>query len=283
MNKLPKSLTTPNQEENTRRGVMHAQANEEMDMEEELKQMMRTKMQEMYDEAMDGDINDFVNNQKQPQGYIHGGAGMEELVDYFLSKENREIMTSVNSISDLTTYTITAESEIEAHIMSKGYRYLPIYKFDRANRCYPDWPSSQNDNKCLDHLNPNSPVFCQLDYCEGFTVYTYWLWYGRQEKCIDVFDDGHGNDWERISIYVNRNNRQVAKVAIVFHQHDGHYTRHRGTYDTEGDRPIVYIGRIAHGSYHAHCDGHCTFTEFFTQGCLGSVNYCQGGCAYWDD
>ena len=25
------------------------------------------------------------------------------------------------------------------------------------------------------------------------------------------------------------------------------------------------------------------FTEFFTQGCLGSVNYCQGGCTYWDD
>ena len=86
--------------------------------------------------------------------------------------------------------------------------------------------------------------------------------------------------------YVNRNrlNGQVAKV--VFHQHDGHYTRRHavlGTYDTEGDRPIVYIRKIAHGSYHAHCDGRCTFTEFFTQGCLGSVNYCQGGCAYWDD
>ena len=133
---------------------MHAQANEEMDMEEELKQMMRTKMQEMYDGAMNGDINDFVNNQKQPQGYNHDGAGMEELVDYFLSKKNGEIMTSVNSISDLTT--ITAESDIEAHIMSNGYRYLPIYKFDRANRCYPDWPSSQNDNKCLDRQSKQS-------------------------------------------------------------------------------------------------------------------------------
>ena len=127
---------------------------------------MLTKLKEMYDRAMNGDINDFVNNQKQPQGYSHGGAGMEELVDYFLSKKNGEIMTSVNSIRDLTT--ITAESEIEAHITSNGYRYLPIYKFDRANRCYPNWSSSQNDNKCLDRLNPNSPVFCQLDYCEGF-------------------------------------------------------------------------------------------------------------------
>ena len=82
----------------------------------------------------------------------------------------------------------------------------------------------------LDRLNPNSQVFYQFDYCDGFTVYTHWLWYGRQEKCIDVFDDGHGNDWERISVYVNRSNGQVAKV--VFHQHDGHYTRRRGMYDS---------------------------------------------------
>jgi hypothetical protein len=40
---------------------------------------------------------------------------------------------------------------------------------------------------------------------------------------------------------------------------------------------------IAHGSYHAYCNGRCSFMEFFTQGCLGSVNYCQGGCGYWDD
>ena len=119
---VAKELDNPQEVENARHGVMHAQANEEMDME--LKQMMRTKMQEMYDGAMNGDINDFINNQKQPQGYNHDGAGMEKLVDYFLSKKNGEIMTSVNSISDLTT--ITAESEIEAHIMSNGYRYLLI-------------------------------------------------------------------------------------------------------------------------------------------------------------
>lgn len=159
--KVAKELDNqPQQEENARRGVIHAQANEEMDMEEELKQMMLTKMKEMYDRAMNGDINDFVNNQEQPQGYSHGGAGMEELMNYFLSKKNGEIMTSVNSISDLTT--ITAESEIEAHIMSNGYRYLPIYKFDRANRCYSDWPSSQNDNKCLGPSQPKQSSFLPI-------------------------------------------------------------------------------------------------------------------------
>ena len=167
--------------------------------------------------------------------------------------------------------------------MSAGYRYLPIFKFDgsQSEYCYPDWPSSQNDNRCLTYLNRNAPVFCQVDTCEGYTVYTFWLWYGQQKEYIIFFDDGHGNDWEHVSVYVNKNNGQVAKV--VFHQHDGHYTRCRGTYDTEVERPIVYVGKIAHGSYHAYCNSCCSFTEFFTQGCLGSVNYCQGGCAYWDD
>jgi hypothetical protein len=45
----------------------------------------------------------------------------------------------------------------------------------------------------------------------------------------------------------------------------------------------VYVVKITHGSYHAYCNGCCSFTEFFTQGCLGLVNYCQGGCGYWDD
>lgn len=266
------------EEENGVRGRMYTQADKEMDMEEELKQMMLTKMKEMYDKAMSGDMSDFVN-QKQPQEYSDSRARMEELVESFLSKKIGEIKTS--EVGEENNADATVESETEARIMSDGYRYLPVFKFDRANKCYPDWPSSQNNNKCRGDLNPHSPVFCQLDYCEGYIVYTYWLWYGFQEQCIEVFDSGHGDDWEHVSVYVDRNNGQVAKV--VFHQHDGHYTRRRGTYDTEGDRPVVYVGKIAHGSYHAHCDGHCTFTEFFTQGCLGSVNYCQGGCLYWDD
>ena len=162
-------------------------------------------------------------------------------------------------------------------------RYLPIFRFDGSQRdfCYPDFPSSQNDNKCVNSLNQNAPVFYEVDTCDGQTVYTYWLWYGWQRPCIGVFDDGHGNDWEHVSVYINPSNGQVSKV--IFYQHKGFYTRRRGTFELEGDRPIVYIGKVAHGSYHTRCDGTCSFIEFITQGCLGSVNYCQGGCGYWDD
>ncbi len=53
-------------------------------------------------------------------------------------------MTSENSISKENNtkdlITVTAETKIEAHniIMCNGYSYLPIFKFDGANKCYPD-------------------------------------------------------------------------------------------------------------------------------------------------
>ena len=43
----------------------------------------------------------------------------------------------------------------------------------------------------------------------------------------------------------------------------------------EGNRVIVYVGRIAHGSYHEGCNG-----NFFKGKCM---SYCPGGCGYWDD
>ena len=49
---------SPQEEENARHGRI-----EELDIEEELKQMMLTKMKEMYDRAMNGDMSnvDFTN------------------------------------------------------------------------------------------------------------------------------------------------------------------------------------------------------------------------------
>ena len=171
----------------------------------------------------------------------------------------------------------------EAHIMSDESRYLPIFKFDKgaSQNCYPDWPSSQNDKSCTTTFNSNAPVFYQVNMCGGHTVYTYWLWYGRQNPCIRPFDKGHGDDWEHISVYANQGKRQVDKV--IYYQHKGFYTRRRGTYESEGERPVIYVGKTAHGSYHAGCTGKCSAGDFFAKGCLGSVHYCQGGCGYWDD
>lgn len=168
----------------------------------------------------------------------------------------------------------------DAGFVQDSVRYAPVYYFDGSSSkyCYPDLPSSSNNNKCRSTFRSKTISFVEFDKCGSFKVYTYWLWYGRQKGCIS-FDKGHGDDWEHVSVFVKQ--RKVRKV--IYYQHSGHYTRRRGTFKKFGERPVVYIGKVAHGSYHAECDGKCGVKDFFTKGCLGSVNYCQGGCGYWDD
>lgn len=157
--------------------------------------------------------------------------------------------------------------------------FQPIFLFDSKapEYCLPDWASSSTNGICRTSFHPNMPVYVETGSCGGETVYTFWLWYGWQKPCI--FNEGsHDDDWEHVSVFVS--NGRVTKVK--YYQHKGHYTRIRGTFEMRGERPLVYIGKVAHGSYHARCDGKCDFGEIFV-GCAGSVNYCSGGCGYWED
>ena len=208
------------------------------------------------------------------------------MVDYFLYKKINEMRIQgtqrkpQNSFHDYNIATANFDSSV--HVMGDESSYVPIFKFDgsASEYCFPDTPSAANDNQCVESLDENAPVYYRVDTCNGQTVYTYYLWYGTQMPCIKYFDEGHGNDWEHVSVYVDSSST-VSKV--VFHQHGGHYTRKRGTYQAEGERPIVYVGKVAHGSYHIDCNGRCSWTEFIRYGCYGSVRYCPGGCGYWDD
>ena len=267
----------------------------------ELKKLMRAKLIELYDKVANGDT-DGIGNWEFPDS--KPGSNMEKLVVDYLSKKMQSNRDGINGDEGIDEDEGIEEGLMqtkEEHIkgdevinevaadfaplvqvgVSNEYRYLPIFKFDGSAQdyCYPGWPSKQNDEKCNKNFDPSAPVFFQLDYCDGYTIYTYWLWYGLQRACI--FNAGrHGNDWEHVSVYVDKNG-QVAKV--VFFQHNGHYTRRRGSYSSEGERPIVFIGKVAHGSYHDYCNGRCSWSEFFGDACIGSHRYCQGGCAYWDD
>ena len=156
---------------------------------------------------------------------------------------------------------------------SDAERYKPIFKYDGEayKNCFPDWATSSNNGQCRDTLNTNAPVYYQTTSCSGTMVYTYWHWYGWQNNC-DCCNGAHDDDWEHISVYVQNN--QANKV--VFHQHAGHYTRRRGEFERSGERPIVYVGKNAHGSYHIGCNGR----EWWNP---GKVTYCPGGCGYWND
>ena len=232
------------------------------DVDRILRSVMLIKMKEMH-AAMEARLQNDVHQQE----HIEHISEMEALINRFIYNKIIE-----NQAHKEDTYydKNTGASEDMVQIMSAPSTYLPIFKFDLAESkyCYPDQPSSQNDNRCVKTLNPNAPVFYEEDKCDGQTVYSYWLWYGLQKPCIKLFDKGHGNDWEHVSVYVNPSNGQVSKV--VFHQHGGHYTRRRGTYQSEGERPIVYIGKVAHGSYHIDCNGRCSFQGLICYGCYGS-------------
>ena len=164
--------------------------------------------------------------------------------------------------------------------LSDSVKFAPIYKFDGSSKdyCYPDKATKSNDGTCRKDLSSKTPSYVQYSKCDGMHVYTYWLWYGKQKDCFLSFGE-HGNDWEHVSVFV----KDDKLVKVIFYQHSGHYTRRRDKLQKSGERPVVYIGKVAHGSYHEGCNGKCSFSSLFTKGCLGDVKYCQGGCGYWDD
>uniref|UniRef100_A0A7S0A6S7 Uncharacterized protein n=1 Tax=Pyrodinium bahamense TaxID=73915 RepID=A0A7S0A6S7_9DINO len=172
-------------------------------------------------------------------------------------------------------------SDSAVHGEEAAKRYSPIWKFDSKadENCFPDIPSSARDGTCSSTWI-GTPTYYEEHTCGSFIVFSYWLWYGWQNACFA--DHGaHGNDWEHISVYVGLDG-QVAKV--MFFQHSGHYTRRAGTFESEYGHPVVYVGKNAHGSYHAGCDGTCSFSEFWSCGCaLRCLSVCAGGCGWWDD
>lgn len=82
----------------------------------------------------------------------------------------------------------------------------------------------------------------------------YWWFYGFQYPCNDgwgaVADDGaHHGDWENIIVTTSPDRSQIEAVTYFFH--GDWYTRQAGGFEKVGERPVVYIGKTAHGSYHS--------------------------------
>ena len=251
------------------------------DIDKQLKGIMLSKLKQIHDQVM---AQNYVYLDSK-SWHDRDDTEIGKLIDHFLHDKIRSAILQSRRHEQTASYDNTAHAsshEHQAHIMTDQRNYIPIYRFDgsASEYCYPDWPSVDNDYTCVKNLNPNAPVFYQVSTCDGQTVYTYWLWYGLQKPCI--FNQGtHGDDWEHVSVYVNPSDGLVSKV--VYHQHGGHYTRRRDKYKAEGERPIVYIGKVAHGSYHTDCNGGCSWYELINYGCYGSVRFCIGGCGYWDD
>ena len=88
---------------------------------------------------------------------------------------------------------------------------------------------------------------------EGRLRIVYWWFYGFQPACSDVKacpgnDGTHHGDWERIMVTTSPDRKKVD--CVTYYQHKGYYTRKN--FPLDGERPKVYVGKLAHGSYHSN-------------------------------
>lgn len=101
----------------------------------------------------------------------------------------------------------------------------------------------------------------------------YWWYYGYQPPCNWTGMLGktgeHVGDWERIMVTTTPDRSAVD--AVTYFQHGGWYTRWRSLdgFQLVGERPVVYVGKANHGSYHNQRGG-----------CGGGGISC---CCYWWD
>jgi parallel beta-helix repeat protein len=79
----------------------------------------------------------------------------------------------------------------------------------------------------------------------------YWWFYGFQKHC-NIWkagkDGAHHGDWEFIWVTTDPDRSRADAVTYVFH--GVWYTRKWGGFQTVGDNPVVYVGKLGHGNYH---------------------------------
>ncbi len=178
-------------------------------------------------------------------------------------------------------------------------KFAPKLRFDRAAVGYPmsaqpffeavqrasnGAPFERHENTDKASLqNGSVPTYYQIRaYGQQVRIH-YWWFYGYQHPCFADMGS-HNGDWEHVMVTLAEDQSRVA--AVTYYQHNGSYTRIAGPRDapctpagtgrcqgsrgfpSEGTHPIVYVGKLAHGSYH----------DSNSVGPAGA-----GGCAYYGD
>jgi len=88
---------------------------------------------------------------------------------------------------------------------------------------------------------------------QGRLRIAYWWYYGFQTECNvgpAGSDGAHHGDWEHIVVTTSPD--RTAIEAVTYYFHGDWYTRLAGGFETwDGVRPVAYVGKTAHGSYHS--------------------------------
>ena len=123
-------------------------------------------------------------------------------------------------------------------------------------------PQLQNTDSDTVILNMVPTYYRAVRYGNQVRIF-YWWFYGYQAPCF-AMQGWHNGDWEQVMVTLSLDATEVA--AVTFWQHSGWYTRlaysdgqacppptsdfdHCGFELFDQTHPVVYVGRIAHGSY----------------------------------
>jgi hypothetical protein len=149
--------------------------------------------------------------------------------------------------------------------------FLYYQEMERNNPKLEKESSPGIENNNLNSIKEGKiPTYFYLISTKAQVRILYWWFYGMQHSCNNtgIGQTGrHHGDWERVMVILSEDKSKVA--SVTFWQHGGFYTRiggprnatctggnlHgrcKGKYGFESDatHPIVYVGKIAHGSYH---------------------------------
>jgi hypothetical protein len=149
------------------------------------------------------------------------------------------------------------------------------------------------ENTDISTLHGSSiPTCYKMDQYKNQVRILYWFFYGYQHFCVGglIKDGFHNGDWEHVDVILSEDQKRVA--AVGFYQHGGHYVRTIGQkgicspagtgrcegnsgFYTDGVRPVVYVGRGAHGNYHN--------ANSFLPGTTGKEDPEAFQCTYYGD
>jgi hypothetical protein len=157
-------------------------------------------------------------------------------------------------------------SGIETDMHTAGGFWQPLSMPSRVLLCGRDGCQFGMTNESMHTLTSGQvPTYYRVIYDEeGRARIAYWWFYGWQAHCnaglpafipYDGPDGAHHGDWEHILVTTTPDRSRAEYVTYFFH--GDWYTRQYPDYSTEGEeeRPVVYVGRVGHGSYHSQDHG----------------------------
>lgn len=166
-------------------------------------------------------------------------------------------------------------------------RFAPRLVFDQSATTFPmsaqsffaSLPSVTTNTSHTAIANNEVPTYYQIRQCGTDQIrIKYWWFYGYQDACDPALGPAnitymnsshehlaaHNGDWESVMVTLSHDRSKVA--AVTYWAHGDHFTRFAGHagIELQGAHPVVYVGKIGHGSYHETGGG-------------------ESACAFWGD